>query len=373
VTGAEARVTAGPDAGRALELPLGRRVVVGRGVEADLRLVDAATSRRHVALELRADGVVVEDLGSAGGTRLGGARLGAPALVRERAELALGGTRLEVTRRPAAPPRPAVPGVVLERRLGAGGSGAVYAGALPDGRPVAVKVLDPAADEETRRRFEREVRICARLDHPVIARVLELRAAADGRPVLVRELVPGPTLAERVRDRGPLAAPEALGLGAALADGLAHAHARGVVHRDVKPANVVLAPAGPRLIDFDLARRTGTTAGALTRLTASGQGLGTLAYVAPEQLDDARTVDGRADVYGLGLTLHFALGGRRPFDDVAPEDFLEALRGRGPTPLAGVPDAVAAAVARAHAPEREARYPDAGAMAAALRARVGGH
>ncbi|RMG14432.1 MAG: FHA domain-containing protein [Planctomycetota bacterium] len=370
---AELRVVEGPDRGARIELPLGARLLLGRGDEADLRLNDANVSRRHCAVEHSLAGVFVEDLGSTSGTLLDGARVngGGPVRAPHGADLRLGGTRLQVLLSLPREPLPALPGVEVIRHLGEGASGSVFEARLPDGTPVALKLLAADADEVTRRRFEREAELRDRLEHPAIARVLRL-ARLGGRPCLLRELVPGRSLANRLAE-GPLSWVEALELGVTVAGALAHAHERGVVHRDVKPQNIILDERGrrPTLIDFDLALRSPTaTSEELTRLTRTGEGLGTLSYLAPEQLTQAHAVDPRADVYGLGLTLYHAVTGQRPFADVPPEEFLEALARRGPAPLRSLaprlPSSACEALERAYAPTPADRYPSARAFAMRL-------
>lgn len=364
--GAEIEVEEGPDQGS--RVPLQGRVLVGRAEECELRLHDGSVSRRHCALELRGEELWVEDLGGRGGTLVLGRELRREAVAAPKeAWIELGGTRLRVR---AAVSGLVVPGYEVGERLGAGGSGEVYAAQDPSGRRVALKELAADADEVARARFLREARLAEQLQHPALGSILGLTRSAAGQPVLVRELVEGESLAARL-ERGPLPWREAVSLGARLATGLAHAHAAGVVHRDVKPANVIASPAGAKLIDFDLAlvRRPGALRATLTRLTVSGQGLGTLAYLAPEQLRDAHRVGPAADVYGLGVTLLHALSGAPPFAEVAPEGFLEALLERGPGPLArrvpGLPLTVAVGVERAYALDPAERYPDMQSCAAA--------
>jgi len=211
----------------------------------------------------------------------------------------------------------------------------------------------------------REAELSSRLSHCALPRVHDLCSTVDGALVLIRELIPGDSLAQRVTRLGALDWPEACGLGATLAGALAHAHERGVVHRDVKPQNVILSPTGPKLIDLGLGRAS--SASELTRLTASREGLGTLLYLAPEQLTDAHRVDGKADVCGLGLTLYHALVGEPPFMDVEPEDFLTALRERGPSPLPDhLPRVVHSVLASAYARSASDR-PTAAELRTALR------
>ncbi|MBL4844746.1 MAG: protein kinase [Planctomycetes bacterium] len=366
-------VVEGPDRGESRLLGPGQRLVIGRAASCELRLNDAGCSRRHCAVELRPGGLWVEDLGSRGGTLLLGREFrGSGALVPiEGARVCLGGTELRFgVRVGALGPLPEVSGYVLEERLGEGGSGEVYAGReLSSGLRVAIKILREDADDTTRARAAREARLASQLHHPGIARVLRLIEEGE-QWVLIRELAEGESLEDRLA-QGSLPWREAFRLGAAVADALEAAHQHGVVHRDVKPANVVCSPTGPRLIDFDLALNLGgTLQQALTRLTQTGQGLGTLCYLPPEQLRDAHHAGPRSDVYGLGLTLHHALTGSPPFGEVGPDEFLSALLETGPSPLKveALPSEAARVVTQAYALKPSERHASAGAFAAALRA-----
>ncbi|MCA8924709.1 MAG: serine/threonine protein kinase [Planctomycetes bacterium] len=348
-------------------LPLGARLDVG-GAGAEWALVPEPAG--WLVLDHRLGGVCVE---AAEGVLQGQAPLRPGAVLVGDATFALGPHVLRLRHLPAATALPQVAGYAVEALLGSGGSGQVFAGVcLADGERVALKVLDPEADALTAARFRREVELAAALRLPGVARVRGL-VEEQGRVVLVRELIDGPTLAERLRE-GALEADAALELGVALGDALGGVHAAGIVHRDLKPANVVLGPGGPVLIDFDLARRCGPAHNlrSLTRLTHSGAGLGSLAYLPPEQLRAAHEADARADVYGLGAVLYHALSGAPPFADVEPEDFLAALEaGPRPLPAAGLPPGLSAILARATAPAPAARYADGAAFAQDLRAARG--
>ncbi|MBX3466691.1 MAG: serine/threonine protein kinase [Planctomycetes bacterium] len=209
---------------------------------------------------------------------------------------------------------------IVEAELGRGGMGVVYRALDPaSGARVAVKVLLHAEAEDLLR-FEREARLLAQARHPAVVSLLELGREQGGRPFVALELVEGESLAARLA-RGPLPPREAVRLLEPVARALAHAHARGVVHRDVKPENVLIDRDGrAKLSDFGLARRT--DAGA-SRLTATGMILGTPAYMAPEQAA-GDPADGRADVWGLGATLHAAVTGAPPFG--ARAGVLDSLR-----------------------------------------------
>jgi predicted Ser/Thr protein kinase len=206
-------------------------------------------------------------------------------------------------------------GYRIEAVAGRGGMGVVYR-AVQEGleRPVALKLIAPelARDPEFRARFEREQRAAASLDHPHVIPVYEA-GEQDGSLFIAMRWVDGPDLRERVAEHGPLAPAAAVELLRQVAGALDAAHARGLVHRDVKPANVLLAgkddASHAYLSDFGLARR-GESADRLTR--TGGAVLGTAAYSAPEQIE-GRPLDARADVYALACVLFFALSGRPPF------------------------------------------------------------
>ena len=200
----------------------------------------------------------------------------------------------------------------LGRPLGCGGMATVYLGHDSElDRPVAIKVLaeNLAGDEAFRRRFLREARLAARLSHPNVVSVYDAGEEADGRPYIVMEHVDGETLAEVLSERGPLPADEAAMLAAQACRGLAHAHAAGLVHRDVKPQNLLLRRDGTlKVADFGIARAAEATA-----LTQAGTVLGTAAYLSPEQALGQEATPA-ADVYSLGAVLYELLTGRPPYE-----------------------------------------------------------
>ncbi|MGW5676735.1 bifunctional serine/threonine-protein kinase/ABC transporter substrate-binding protein [Streptomyces sp. NPDC003860] len=202
-------------------------------------------------------------------------------------------------------------GYRLLGRLGAGGMGVVYLGRTDAGELAAVKVTlaDLADRPDFRARFRREVAVARRVTGRWVVRVVDADPAAD-EPWLATEFVPGPSLGEAVAECGPLPERTVRVLGARLAVVLAAAHRGGLVHRDVKPGNVLLALDGPRLIDFGIARTVGAT-----ELTASGVMVGSPGYLAPEQarLAGAGEVGPASDVFALGCVLAYAATGRRPF------------------------------------------------------------
>jgi hypothetical protein len=293
---------------------------------------------------------------------------------------------------------PTVPGVELPpelagharyrvcRLLGRGGMGAVYQAehALME-RPVALKVLRPGLlpDPDAVARFRQEVRAAARLHHPNLVAALD---ADQAGPVtfLVMEYVEGQSLAERVATRGPLPAAEACEYARQAALGLQHAHERGMVHRDVKPANLMLTRQGQvKVLDFGLARLLREQApagvestvlraaeGQAAALTGPGVVMGTLDYVAPEQARDSRGADARADIYSLGCTLYFLLTGQVPFPAPNAAEKLARLLSEDPAALADLrpdlPAGLAGVVVRMMAKRPEHRYQTAREAADAL-------
>jgi eukaryotic-like serine/threonine-protein kinase len=194
----------------------------------------------------------------------------------------------------------------IEREVGHGGMATVYLAHDEElGRPVAVKLLPPhlADDADFRARFVREARLAGRLSHPNVVRVYDA-GETDGRPFIVMEYVSGSSLA----DAGRLAPQRVIELGVQACAGLQHAHDAGVLHRDVKPANLLVSDSGVlKIADFGIAR-----AAESTRHTQAGTLLGTAAYLAPEQIagDDATAA---SDIYSLGAVLYELLTGRPPY------------------------------------------------------------
>jgi tRNA A-37 threonylcarbamoyl transferase component Bud32 len=203
-------------------------------------------------------------------------------------------------------------GYRLERLIGAGGMGSVYlATEVALERRVAVKVIRPelAGDDRFRRRFLLECKLIAQLEHPAIVPVYSA-GDSEGRLFIAMRYLAGGSLEERLRRDGPLSPAETIAMLAPVADALDAAHAAGMVHRDVKPGNILLEGFGAFLCDFGLARRAESASG-----VSREDGLlvsGTLGYVAPEQLE-GDTVDGRTDQYALACVLFHCLAGRQPF------------------------------------------------------------
>jgi predicted Ser/Thr protein kinase len=231
----------------------------------------------------------------------------------------------------------------LERELGRGGMGVVFlAHDERLERPVALKVLPPelAREEATRARFLREARLAAQLSHPHIAPV-HRADELDGFAFFAMGFVDGETFGARIRDRGPLGATETVRVMREVAWALAYAHARGIVHRDIKPENILLERSSGRAVvtDFGIARSAVDPS-----LTADGHVLGTVHFMSPEQCT-GEPVDGRSDLYALGVTGFYALSGRLPFEGEAPQAIIVAHATRTPPPLRSVAPDVPPALA----------------------------
>ncbi|QIS17961.1 serine/threonine-protein kinase [Nocardia terpenica] len=258
----------------------------------------------------------------------------------------------------------------LDRLIGRGSVGEVWlAHDTAADRTVALKILSVTAaeDPDYRRRFEREARIGANLDDPHIVPIHGF-GEQDGRLFLDMAHIPGVDVSARLRV-GPLGVPAAVDLVAQVARALDAAHAAGLIHRDVKPGNIILHPSGfAYLIDFGIARAPNQTT-----ITATGFTVGTLAYMAPERFTGHG--DARADIYALACVLYECLTALRPFGDTDPVRQLHAHLNEAP-PSAhsidpSVPPALDAVIARGMAKNPEDRYPSAGALAAAALAAAG--
>ncbi len=250
----------------------------------------------------------------------------------------------------------------IDAKIGKGGMGVVYrAQDTRLDRTVALKFLPRESLEGSNRaRFVQEARTAARLSHPNICPVYELRE--EGEDVFfAMALLEGETLAERI-DRGALAVPLATSLAIQIASGLEEAHRNGVVHRDVKSANIIVnAEDHAYILDFGLSLLSG-----VTRMTVPGTVAGTPSYMAPEQAS-GREVDHRADVWALGVVLYEMLTGRRPFDRDRDVSTLYAIVHEEAPEMVGVPEGLRRVVARALAKDPGARYQSAREMAADLR------
>jgi len=406
--GAELVVTAGADPGRRLtvtdELVIGRDVS-GAGMLSD----DHELSRRHARIARDAGGrLTIEDLGSSNGTFVNGERVRDRQVLRVGDAVRIGATTLQVTDagRPAATPAPATPppapaqrparrassaagrdvptsdiplgsvfaGCRVEEVIGHGDMGVVYrAQELALQRPVALKLILPehSGNERFRERFRRESMIAAAIDHPNVIPIFDA-GDEDGVLYITMRLVEGTDLRALIAAEGDIEPLRAARIVRQVGAALDAAHARGMLHRDVKPSNVLLARDDHvYLSDFGLAKRADSAGG----LTRQGSIIGRAAYVAPEQILNG-PVDARTDVYALGCLLFEALTGEAPFArwEQGPAA-LAPLDAPRPSPLELRPDLPRGfddVVRRAMAEDPDERYPSAGDLGQAALVAAGG-
>jgi serine/threonine protein kinase len=266
----------------------------------------------------------------------------------------------------------------IERELGHGGMATVFLAQDPTGKPVALKLLNPElAPTVGADRFRREVRVAARLQHPNILGVLDSGVAAvplGGSTVdflwFTMPYVQGENVWERFEKEGVAGAAEVVRIGRAVADALAYAHAQGVVHRDIKPDNILLEGDRVLVADFGVARAVSEVA---EKLTATGMVVGTPTYMSPEQASGEREIDGRTDIFALGCVLYELLAGEAPFHGPTPQATL-MRRFTGPPrplrPVVDVPEVIEAAIVRALARDPKDRFATAAEFGEALAGRA---
>ncbi len=394
-------VTAGPHAGKEFAFDRHDTFLVGRSTDAHLQLSydDPYFSRRHFFVEVNPPRCRVVDLNSRNGIFINGQRVEAAEL-KDGDEIKAGHTvfrvvvptpdpnhqrTLDLPGQPAAGGGPTidhaptpfapVPGYELQAELGRGAMGVVHrAIRLTDRTPVAIKIITPASGVGSRQveKFVREASVMAELTHPNITRYYE-SGQADTIAYLVMELVNGPDAGRVLKAMGRLTIPNAVRITCNLLSGLAHAHAKGIVHRDVKPANVLIGRQSDRRVvkvaDFGLARAYDECK--LSGLTMQGEVGGTAAFMAPEQVTHFRNVKPAADQYSAAATLYNLLTGHYPYDlpkDVGKQLVLIITESVVPirTRRDDLPPALAEVIHRALSREPDARFPDVTAFRTAL-------
>ncbi|MCK6482655.1 MAG: protein kinase [Phycisphaerae bacterium] len=270
-----------------------------------------------------------------------------------------------------APPQPEprrIGGYEIVKRLSRGGQGVVYLARQPGTRrEVALKVLPRSSDEQdgALARFRREAQAAARLNHPNIVTVYE-SGVAGGLNYIAMEYIEGQSLAQLLRHKTPLLEPQILEIARSVARALQHAHARGVLHRDVKPGNILVTRTGlVKLTDFGLAKYEGTQ---LSFQTTAGRVFGTPAFISPEQAAGAGVADHRSDIYSLGCVIHNMATGRQPFEGDNPFIIMDHHRRTNPPAITAlnpqISDAMEALVIKAMAKVPAQRYQSVESMLA---------
>src|SRR5499426_2643015 len=262
--------------------------------------------------------------------------------------------------------------------LGAGGLGEVYrARDTRLERAVAIKILPEqlSKDPIRKHRFEREAKTISTLNHPNICTLHDI-GSQDGTDYLVMECVEGETLAKRL-EKGPLQLEQTLKYGAQIADALDKAHRSGVVHRDLKPGNIMLTSTGAKLLDFGLAKPVGPLVSGMTLtadtpkvgITEEGTIIGTFQYMSPEQVE-GKELDGRSDIFSLGAVLYEMLTGKRAFEGKSQFSVASAILEKEPAPIASIkpvtPRALDYAVRKCLAKVPDERWQNASDLASQL-------
>ncbi|HZT81488.1 MAG TPA: FHA domain-containing serine/threonine-protein kinase [Gemmataceae bacterium] len=415
-------VTAGPHQGREFFAAGRDSFLVGRSKRCRFQLasLDRRISRLHFFVEIDPSHCYLSDVGGRNGTRVNGRKVETAELC-DGDEIRIGNTTLRVALQPdlpelsptvgEVPPPPArpapaagrcracaaapaaagplcssceekargreqpIPGYCLIEELGHGNMGIVYRALDPDGLPVAVKTIKPGPDVtlEQVERFLRESRIVRRLDHPHVVRFFD-RGRAGDLLYFVMEHVLGPDARRWLKAHHPAPVGQVVCLACQMLEALAYAHARGYVHRDIKPGNLLLAEQSGRLFvklaDFGLARAYQESS--LSRISRTGEAGGTLAFMAPEQLTDFHRAGPAADQYSAAATLYNLLTGRYVHDLEGLADYQrlkQVIEGK-PVPVGqrgrDLPAGLAAAIDRALAREPRRRFADVAEFRAAL-------
>jgi eukaryotic-like serine/threonine-protein kinase len=258
----------------------------------------------------------------------------------------------------------------VEREIGRGGNARIFLALDPTGQPVALKILHPELlVSVAAERFLREISLASQLNHPHIARLLD-SGERDWLVYYVMSYVEGATLRERLDSTRQLTVAETLRLASDLLDALDHAHRHGIIHRDVKPANVVLSEQGAVLLDFGIARAV--IASGTDQLTRSGIAVGTSTYMSPEQITAVADIDHRCDIYSLGCVLYECLAGQAPYVHRNEAVVLQLHLTLPPPDVrnirSDVPLELARGISKAMAKEPAQRWPSAQAMREALAA-----
>lgn len=351
-------IVAGPAAGQDILLKSASTIVVGRGDQATFRVDDPRLSRNHCLFEHAPPYLLVRDLGSRNGTKVNGHRVD-EAYLRAGDRVACGANVFLVhgdfrvpspAGAPGAPPP--VPDYELLRPIGRGGMGTVWlARHREDGRELAMKFISPefAATEHAFEEFLREIQVLSRLRHRRIVSLVEAGLAGD-QVFLAMEYIEGCSALDLLKGSGRVPLAVAAAVGVQTLEALDYIHARAYVHRDVKPANLLLkggpaAPADVRLADFGLAKSLQQSG--LSGPSMSGTAKGTLAYMSPDQIQDSMHAGPPADIYGTAATIFHLVSGRRVFEDTNVSRLIARVLEEDAPRLEGVPDAVAGIVSRA--------------------------
>jgi serine/threonine protein kinase len=357
---AKVRIVDGIDAGVEKELPPTGTTVIGRRSTCDLVLRVDSVSREHCRIEAQDDAYWLYDNGSSNGTLLNGLRIEKAKLVHgdvvtldrvtlEYIEDVEGSGTREIIREFVVQRRPDVDGAYTAENsligktlkhfkvlsvVGEGGMALVYkARDERNGEIVALKVLKrgETVDQENLQRFLKEFKTGSKLNHPNIMQVYEI-GEVDETYFIAMEYINGSSLQEVLDEKGRLSQEGTLKVGIQVTKALEFAFSQRIIHRDIKPENILISREGEvKISDLGLAKELKRYVS--VNITKTGEGIGTLHYMSPEQVENTRDVDQRADIYSLGATLYECLCGQPPFDEVGVWKFVEAINEKPPPDL----------------------------------------
>jgi len=379
-------------------IPEGKKFSLGRALDSDLVVHDVTVSRVHCYFHYTDAGLVIEDNDSSNGTFVND-KLTQSGVLRNGDEIRVGPVALRYLEKPVTGQEPeterqATPetkqtetesegrdqagqvmaGYEIVELIGTGAIGAVYkAKQVSLDRFVALKMLNPnmTTQETAVKRFLREARTGAKIRHPNVVSLYD-QGEVDGQYYIAMEFVDGRTLLDIVSTGGPLSQDQAAAVFMSVCEALFHAHEEGIVHRDIKPANIMVTQDGvPKLTDMGLAK---SLIDSEFNITAPGMVVGTPGYISPEQVFDLDEIDHRADIFGLGASLYFAVTGLPPFIGTTPVETMRQSAEEEPAPPEQFNPAVTKefeqVISKALAKEAADRFQTALEMAEALAAFV---
>ncbi|TET32786.1 MAG: FHA domain-containing protein [Planctomycetota bacterium] len=326
----------GTEEGREYRIKENNSLILGRSGKADISLRDPKLSREHCEFAVTDIGATLRDMGSKNGTFVNKKRIIEHNL--KTGDLVTLGKNIFLATITTEEPKTKFPRRVLGsyrliERLGAGGMGTVYlAEHVRDKKRYAIKVLSPNASSNPSflERFYREGRAGEVLNHPNIVKIYDT-TRNEQYHYMVMEYVQGENLDQKIEREKMLPVELVIDIGRQASSALAHAYDNQIIHRDIKPENIVLTKSGLcKITDFGLVKLLDSSTH--MALTQTGEGMGTLAYLPPEQIWDAKNADTRADIYGLGASLYHLLCGRPPFDADFLSDFFKKIREDEPRP-----------------------------------------
>ena len=397
------RFVRGFNVGRSVVVAENQRLILGRSRDTHVNFQDPLVSRQHCEISNSDGSLSIFDLKSWNGTYVNGERITNTTSLREGDRVALGKNLFEIRQRETnvqgstrsgfsaegstqegwrpekgLPPGSGeiknktpsaihswspnmVSGYHINGKLGEGSVGTVFAATKTDTKKkVALKIIDPSyiSKDSGVKRFSRAVKICREIRHPNVIRIFDA-GESEGVYFIAMEYIAGKEVGTIIQQYGHLSVATALQIGVQITAALQYAYERAIVHRDIKPRNIMVTRRGiAKLVDFGLAKRLYRPLQSV--ITVPGEAVGTLAYMPPEQIDDAVHADHRSDIYSLGASLYHMLSGKHPFEEGSFAEFVTAVMEKTPTPLhtlkSSVPEELAMVIDKAMKKDPEERH-----------------